>query len=635
MDFSLSAATRGNNLLVTIQTPTMSDATDTHTCVVLDISGSMSSFLEMSKGERSNLTRLDIAKHAIKTLIVSCTEKDIFTLITYASNAYVVFESLPMTEENKNNALSKVENIRTGGSTNMWSGMEKAFQCLERTAERFHNQHMMVLTDGDRPNIPRGGFIHCMQEIKARREGKYPCIVHTFGFAYELDSPLLVEIAKEGNGMYSFIPDGSMVGTVFINALSNACTTCAHNVRLMVDTGDAKIVATSAVPTYHRTAGYLILGFPTLADSRKLDIMIRTDRPLDITDLALCLTLNDHHGTEVRLTEFTAVEIDPNRVGFVICHDTTVQTIEKAMHQNETEIRSGLQSLRDILVTMTDNELMEAVDGLIRDVDGQVTEASTNTAYYRIWGRHYLPSLHRAHVLRQCNNFKDPGIQMYSSPLFERIRSEAETQFAKLPAPTPKNYNNNYGRTSSSSLQTAPVDMTQYINRAGGCIHGSCKVWLPDNKFVDVSKIRKGTRTANGGIVKCVVKTPCAPNQEWIQYNGLRITEWHPVFTPYGGWQFPRNIAAACKEVDNSSEFMYSFVMEEEYEQHISVEGIICASLGHGMTHTDVITHEFLGTDKVLKQLRKCRGYEEGEVTVAFTRSDPAGKLDGLLDRGI
>ena len=33
--------------------------------------------------------------------------------------------------------------------------------------------------------------------------------------------------------------------------------------------------------------------------------------------------------------------------------------------------------------------------------------------YYVKWGRHYLPSLARAHLLQQCNNFKDPGVQGY------------------------------------------------------------------------------------------------------------------------------------------------------------------------------------------------------------------------------
>lgn len=51
---------------------------------------------------------------------------------------------------------------------------------------------------------------------------------------------------------------------------------------------------------------------------------------------------------------------------------------------------------------------------LLQDITGQVREAIIKepTNYFQKWGRHYLPSLARAHLLQQCNNFKDPGIQV-------------------------------------------------------------------------------------------------------------------------------------------------------------------------------------------------------------------------------
>ena len=49
---------------------------------------------------------------------------------------------------------------------------------------------------------------------------------------------------------------------------------------------------------------------------------------------------------------------------------------------------------------------------LIKDVTGQVTEATSRRDWYTKWGKHYLPSLAQAHRLQQCNNFKDPGIQV-------------------------------------------------------------------------------------------------------------------------------------------------------------------------------------------------------------------------------
>ncbi len=40
------------------------------------------------------------------------------------------------------------------------------------------------------------------------------------------------------------------------------------------------------------------------------------------------------------------------------------------------------------------------VEALLADLEGQVTQAVSREDWFRKWGRHYLPSLQRAHELR-------------------------------------------------------------------------------------------------------------------------------------------------------------------------------------------------------------------------------------------
>ena len=58
------------------------------------------------------------------------------------------------------------------------------------------------------------------------------CVVHTFGFGYNLNTDLLQQLAEVGGGAYSFIPDASLVGTVFVNAASNILVTQSHHAQL-------------------------------------------------------------------------------------------------------------------------------------------------------------------------------------------------------------------------------------------------------------------------------------------------------------------------------------------------------------------------------------------------------------------
>ena len=64
---------------------------------------------------------------------------------------------------------------------------------------------------------------------------KIPCRIFTFGFGYELDSEMLSEISNAGSGAYNFIPTAAMVGTVFVNAISNIRTTFATNAKIKLD----------------------------------------------------------------------------------------------------------------------------------------------------------------------------------------------------------------------------------------------------------------------------------------------------------------------------------------------------------------------------------------------------------------
>ena len=57
----------------------------------------------------------------------------------------------------------------------------------------------------------------------------------SFGFGYEIDSRLLVKVASECGGTYSFIPDAGFVGTIFVNCVSNLLATCCIDAKLKVE----------------------------------------------------------------------------------------------------------------------------------------------------------------------------------------------------------------------------------------------------------------------------------------------------------------------------------------------------------------------------------------------------------------
>lgn len=306
----------------------------------------------------------------------------------------------------------------------------------------------------------------------------------------------------------------------------------------------------------------------------------------------------------------------------------------------ETTLPLTIETLNALKAATTTAAARAAIEGFLEDVTGQVTEAVTVPMYYGKWGRHYLPSLKRGHELQQCNNFKDPGLQVYASPLFETIRTAAEDVFMRLPPPN-RNARFGYGSTYGQSR----VDLSQYMDRYGGCIYGQCDVAMANGKSVKVAQLKKGDKLDSGRVVRCVVKTPyCSKTTEFFELDELKITAWHPVYVAAASessWQFPCEASGAKKWTPASEQgFLFSFVLEEKAtetseaaaEAGVLVNGYYCAALGHGVTNDKTLAHSFLGTSRVVQALSTCRGFEEGLVTVMFTRSDTRGPLDGLID---
>jgi hypothetical protein len=580
----------------------------------------MDSRLESKAGESSGLTRIDIAKHALKTVLATMNDNDVCSLVVYSDLARVVFTQCVMTASNKTIAFSQIERLYSMGTTNMWAGMELAFDILQRCANIYPNQHMMVLTDGANPTVPPKGFAGSMAEIKAKNEGNYPCIVHTFGFAYDLDSILLNDIAKEGNGMYAFIPDGTMVGTVFINAFANAATTIGRNARVAIEVDSAYLLDVEGEQgTFQKQTWGGVWTIPLLQESREWTCCLHFDKAVNLDQLAFQVTYMDTTNGSVQKTS----EVHPARfspegsLGLLRARHAVISAIADGLTLGNA---SGLTRITAILSSLPQTAEIVALQ---QDMAGQVTEALSVHAYFLKWGRHYLPSLKRAHEMQQCNNFKDPGVQTYVSPLFESIRTVAEQYFTSLPPPR-----------SAAMAQRAqqPVAMARYLDRSGGCIYGECQVRLADGRLEKVERLRKGDRLASGAIIRCVVHSPYYQGTEFVQLKGgLKITKWHPVQVD-SVWQFPSEVAHAKEWVPEESEgIMYSFLLESSFPS-IEVEGYSCAALGHGITEDKVAAHAFLGTDRVVAALSKCRGFEDGQVFVLYGRQDASSTLSFVSD---
>lgn len=102
---------------------------------LLDISGSMGT------GDK-----LDLMKLSLNELIGILRDVDRMALISYANNAQVLVPTSPGSQREE--VLTVVEGIKTGGKTSGAKGFRKSFQLLKKSKIEEGNNQLIVITDG-------------------------------------------------------------------------------------------------------------------------------------------------------------------------------------------------------------------------------------------------------------------------------------------------------------------------------------------------------------------------------------------------------------------------------------------------------------------------------------------------------
>jgi len=312
-----------------------------------------------------------------------------------------------------------------------------------------------------------------------KKNGTSFCSIHTFGFGYELDSDLLNELSIEGNGSYSFIPDCSLVGTVFVNTLSNLLTTTANNLKLTIEPVNGTIITEyfggSSSCIINDKATTLSLGSIHFDQHRdfifnaKIAEHENLDCKIEYVNIKLEYIVPSSGQNKIiecigneRIQINESYELTKIRLGLV---DYLRQIIQLAKSNQFSEAQ---QLISDYVNTVKKSKFSDhqfAID-VLQDLEGQITEAVSKTEWFLKWGCHYLPSLSNAHLGQKCNNFKDPGVQHYGGPLFSQIRDNLDEMFVKLPPPRPTGFAAQL--LQHQQREQAQINMRDYHYQGGG-----------------------------------------------------------------------------------------------------------------------------------------------------------------------
>ena len=145
-----------------------------------------------------------------------------------------------------------------------------------------------------------------------------------------------------------------------------------------------------------------------------------------------------------------------------------------------------------------------------------------------------------------------------------------------------------------------PTALPAEYMRGGGCFAPWATVEVEGKGATRLDAVLGGdrVRTADGGVaaVRCVVLTPCAGGRAVLVTlpgaSRLELTEWHPVLCAVSGrFRFPLLLGGEARL--RPCAHVYNLVLER---CHVPlVNGVGCASLGHGIVDDPVARHAYWG----------------------------------------
>lgn len=639
-----------NELFVKVKMPDIPHRHPVDVCLCIDISGSMGTeaTLKNDTGEtlRNGITVLSLTVSAAKTILYSLDQNDTITVVVYSDVSTILVENMAGTVTNKKMIDKKLDSLKPTNTTNIWDGIRTSMDSL-RTNLNETTKCIFLLTDGV-PNIePVRGHEYELKKYLS----KYPdfhCMINSYGFGYSLNSPLLQTISKISSGDgFSFIPDSSLLGNIFIHGISNLMTTCEINTTLKLELSNG---------TFSNGKSSITITIPSLKYGQDKNLYFRIDTSIDNIIVSGTLSLKNKE-----ITDISQIENPEQYYREQTVRQKAIQCIDYCnskmkFNENPLLIKSKIFDFIKDIQDFLKIEKNEYIENILYDFSGQIKESLNMTNqgqredWYSRWGCHYLTSLQDAYTNEICNNFKDKGVSNFTGKLFNELVDTISEIFDSLPPPKQTIYSVYSPGYSSTSSQSSSIDMRMYRNQGGGCCTGDCKIQLADNTYKPIYELTSNdilkTVSIKDSIVyedsseiECIVKTK-VENQKIVLLPGctdnsfLKITEFHPIIDRnqfQESWIFPKDAMEITEYTDITKyDYLYTFVMKNR--KFVIIEDYIYATLGHNYKDK-IISHNYFGSNQVISDLQKDRNYQNGKIYLTsdmFLRDSNTGNVNKI-----
>ena len=556
-------------------------------CLLIDNSGSMGG------------SRINLVKHACKSIIKSSDENIEISIFTFSSRGVRVQQFYQMTVENKDVFIQDITNIGIDNSTNLLAGLEITMNYIQSTPNPENiDTHLLVFTDGEPDNKDITQYQRLLEPFYS--DNKKPCVIDVFGFGNSLSLDILKEIYTIGSGIFAYISDINMMGTIFGNYFANLVSTTVTNVKVSYEL-ENEANGTTTIKT---------IEIGNLQSMQKKSYIL--DVPTGFTIGYVSIEYTTDSGKEIeRVETLPEVVVEEHQIDLIKLRNIVIHTLNMFI-QGRMSVHDAKRELNEVYDTfvarfltgsvLLQYESVKEIQKLLFDIKsdhiqkGQILKSFDNMSG---WGKYYPISLCQAHQTQTTINFKDQSLQLYSGSVAKTAYGEFNAIFDTIPF-VQSSSSSSYSSSSSSYTPSA----ADYNRCGGGCFDENTIVSILDQNLevqnIPIKDLRRGHTLidSNGTLknIQFILKTKYS-KQKMFNLNGLIGTDTHPIFVN-GNWIKMKDAIGAFEISDYDGAYLYTFSVINIEENNVNsssfeLNGIPCAAFGHGNTDKEVTHIEY------------------------------------------
>jgi Ca-activated chloride channel family protein len=232
--------------------------------VVLDVSGSMSG------------QKLEYAKQALHQLIDRLDGDDRFALVSYASEAQLLFPLAPASERARAQLHGIASGLVTLGGTNMSAGLDLGIAELARRGDHSRSARVLLLSDGQ---ANEGDSSAPGLQARARELVRGEHVLSTLGIGDDFNEDLMTSLADVGTGNFYYLSKVEVLGDFFDAELRATQQTVARALELRFDPGPGVQVLEASGYPIEREGALAILRPGNLYAGQKRTLWISLRAP--------------------------------------------------------------------------------------------------------------------------------------------------------------------------------------------------------------------------------------------------------------------------------------------------------------------------------------------------------------------